>query len=304
MKKLKFYLMELRAPFFTATVVPILLGTAIAYNLNSAFNGFYFVLTLLGGLFLHAGANVINDYFDHKSNNDELNKEFVSPFTGGSRMIQEKLLTPKEVLIEAIICLALGSAIGIYLTIQVGWVILAIGIFGVFSAIFYVDPIVKLVGRGIGEFFIGLNFGVAMTFGAYFVQTAQFSWMPIIASLPVAILIAALLYINEFQDAKADELVGKNHLIVRLGKKRAVTGYIFLMIATYLAVVISVVTDILPPITLISLLTTPIAIKAIKVAQENYEDSMKLVPANVSTILNHLLTGLLLIVSFFVDKWI
>ncbi|MBC8183165.1 1,4-dihydroxy-2-naphthoate octaprenyltransferase [candidate division KSB1 bacterium] len=304
MNKVKLYLMELRAPFFTATIVPILLGTAIAYNLNSAFNWSYFLLTLLGGLLLHGGSNVINDYFDHKSNNDELNKEFVRPFTGGSRMIQEKLLTPKEVLVEAIVCLVLGSAIGIYLTIKIGWVILAIGIFGVFSAVFYVDPKVKLVSRGIGELFIGLNFGIAMTLGAYYVQTGLFSWIPIIASIPVAILIAALLYINEFQDAKADEAVGKNHLVIRLGKKRAVTGYVLLMIATYLAVVIGVVTDSLPPITLIALLTMPIAFKAIKVAQENYEDSAKLVPANVSTILNHLLTGLLLIVSFFVDKWI
>lgn len=304
MNKVKLYLMELRAPFFTATIVPILLGTAIAYNLNSAFNWSYFLLTLLGGLLLHGGSNVINDYFDHKSNNDELNKEFVRPFTGGSRMIQEKLLTPKEVLVEAIVCLVLGSAIGIYLTIKIGWVILAIGAFGVFSAVFYVDPKVKLVSRGIGELFIGLNFGIAMTLGAYYVQTGLFSWIPIIASIPVAILIAALLYINEFQDAKADEAVGKNHLVIRLGKKRAVTGYVLLMIATYLAVVIGVVTDSLPPITLIALLTMPIAFKAIKVAQENYEDSAKLVPANVSTILNHLLTGLLLIVSFFVDKWI
>ena len=143
-----------------------------------------------------------------------------------------------------------------------------------------------------------------MTFGAYYVQTSQFSWIPIIASLPVAILIAALLYINEFQDAKADAAVGKKHLVIRLGKKRAVTGYIFLMVATYLTVVIGVVTDNLPPTTLIALLTMPIAFKAIKVAQENYEDSAKLVPANISTILNHLLTGLLLVVSFFVDKWI
>jgi 1,4-dihydroxy-2-naphthoate polyprenyltransferase len=304
MSKLKLYLMEMRAPFFTATIVPILLGTAIAYNLNSAFNGFYFTLTLLAGILLHAGANILNDYFDHKSSNDELNKEYVRPFTGGSRMIQEKLLTAKEVLVEALICLIFGSAIGIYLAIKIGWVILAIGIFGVFSAIFYVDPIVKLVGRGIGELFIGLNFGVAMTFGAYYVQASQFSWIPIIASLPVAILIAALLYINEFQDAKADEAVGKNHLVIRLGKKRAVTGYVLLMVATYLAVVIGVVTNNLPPITLIALLTMPIAYKATKVAQDNYEDSAKLVPANVSTILNHLLTGLLLIVSFIVDKWI
>ena len=93
-------------------------------------------------------------------------------------------------------------------------------------------------------------------------------------------------------------------MVIRLGKKQAVNGYILLMLATYLTIVIGVVTDSLPPITLIALLTMPIAFKAIKTAQENYDDSIKLVPANVGTIINHLLTGVLLIASFFIDKWI
>jgi len=262
----------------------------------------YFLLTLVGGILLHAGANVINDYFDHLSKNDELNKEFVRPFTGGSRLIQQGLLTPKEVLGEAIICLFLGSAIGLYLSYKIGWVILVIGIFGVFSAAFYVFPKIILVGRGIGEILIGINFGILMTFGAYFVQTGEFSLVPIVASLPVALLITAVLYINEFQDATADHAVGKNHLVVRLGKKQAVKGYILIMLLTYFTLVFGVVTDTLPPISLIALLTFPLALKSIKIAQVNYEDSIKLVPANASTIMNHLFTGLLLIISFFLDR--
>lgn len=301
MSKVKIWLMELRAPFFTAAIVPVLLGTAIAFNLTGSINWFYFGLTFIGGLLLHAGANVINDYFDHKTQNDELNKEFVRPFTGGSRVIQNKLMTPNEVLTEALICLTLGSLIGIYLSIKISWIILAMGIFGVLSALLYVEPRVNLVGRGVGEIFIGLNFGILMTFGSFFVQTTQFSWIPIIASLPVAILISAVLYINEFQDAKADQAVGKNHLVVRLGKKQAAGGYILMMVFTYLIVVFGVVSDYLPPISLIALLTMPIALKAIKVASKNYDNSIKLAPANASTILAHLLTGLLLIISFFID---
>ena len=302
MKKLKLYLMELRAPFFTASIVPIILGSVIAYHKTQTFNWTYFLLVLIGGIFLHAGANVINDYFDHLSQNDEINKEFVRPFTGGSRLIQEGLLTPKEVLIEAIICLFVGSVIGLYLSYKLGWVILLIGIFGVLSATFYVFPGIILVGRGIGEALIGINFGILMTFGAYYVQTGIFSWVPIVASLPVALLITAVLYINQFQDAKADQSVGKNHLVVRLGKKQAVKGFILIMLLTYLIVVLGVVTDILPPISLIALLTLPLAFKSIKIAQANYDDSIKLVPANASTIMNHLFTGLLLIISFFLDR--
>jgi len=302
MNKGKIWLMEVRAPFFTATIVPILLGAAIAFNLFHTINWFYFILTLLGGLFLHAGANVINDYFDHVTRNDELNKEFIRPFTGGSRVIQNKLMTPKEVLIEALICLGIGSLIGVYLAIKLGWVIIALGVFGVFSAIFYVEPKINLVGRGIGELLIALNFGVFMTFGSFYVQTSQFSWIPIFASLPVALLIAAVLYINEFQDAKADYAVGKTHLVVRWGKKQAVKGYILMIIFTYLVVVLGVVTDNLPPITLISLLTIPIALKAIKTAQQYYDDNIKLAPANAGTIMNHLFTGILLSISFFIDR--
>ena len=302
MKKLKLYLMEVRAPFFTASIVPIVLGSVIAFHTTQTFNWTYFLLVLIGGIFLHAGANVINDYFDHLSQNDEINKEFVRPFTGGSRLIQEGLLTPKEVLIEAIICLFVGSVIGLYLSYKLGWVILLIGIFGVLSATFYVFPGIILVGRGIGEALIGINFGILMTFGAYYVQTGIFSWVPIVASLPVALLITAVLYINQFQDAKADQSVGKNHLVVRLGKKQAVKGFILIMLLTYLIVVLGVVTDILPPISLIALLTLPLAFKSIKIAQANYDDSIKLVPANASTIMNHLFTGLLLIISFFLDR--
>ncbi len=301
MNKLKIWLMELRAPFFSAAIVPVLLGTAIAFHLTGTVNWFYFGLTMFGGVLLHAGANVINDYFDHLSQNDEVNQEYARPFTGGSRVIQNKLMTPKQVLTEAFICLALGSLIGIYLAIKIGWLILVLGIVGVFSAIFYVEPRVNLVGRGIGEIFIGLNFGILMTFGAFYVQTTSFSWIPIIASLPVAILIAAVLYINEFQDAVADHAVGKDHLVVRLGKERAVVGYILMMVFTYLIVVFGVVADYLPPLSLIALLTTPVALKAIQVARENFNDSRKLVPANASTILTHLLTGILLTISFFID---
>ncbi|MFZ5517247.1 MAG: 1,4-dihydroxy-2-naphthoate octaprenyltransferase [Candidatus Zhuqueibacterota bacterium] len=304
MSKLKLWIMEVRAPFFTATLIPVILGTTIAYHMTQSIHWLHFVLTLVGAVMLHAGANVINDYFDHLSRNDEINEEFMRPFSGGSRLIQDKLLTPKEVLVGALIFLFLGSLIGLYFTYKFGWVVLAIGILGVFSAVFYVAPGVNLVARGIGELLIGINFGVLMTLGAYYTQTGSFSWIPIVSSLPVALLIAAVLYINEFPDARADEAVGKNHLVVRFGKERAVKGYIAIILLTYFTVVVSVVTDVLPPVSLIALLTLPLALKSIKVAQENYDNSIKLVPANATTILNHLFTGLLLILSFFLDHLI
>ena len=135
--KVKSYIMELRAPFFGASIVPIILGSVIAWSRFGDFNWFYFFLTLIAGVLFNAGTNVANDYFDHRSGNDAVNTEFVRPFTGGSRLIQEKLLAPREVLIFSLMLFALGSLIGVYLLFQVGIGILLLGIIGFLSGFFY-----------------------------------------------------------------------------------------------------------------------------------------------------------------------
>jgi len=300
-ERIKLWLMEVRAPFFTATIVPILLGTAIAWAREDIFHGGLFVLTLLGALLLHAGANMINDYFDHLLGTDAINVEFVRPFTGGSRMIQEGLLTPRQVLTASVLCLALGSLVGLYLASVRGWVILLLGVIGLFSAVFYVTPAFSLSAIGMGELVIGLNFGVLMTLGAYYVQTGQFSWEPVVASLPVALLIAGVLYINEFQDAAADAAVGRRHLVVRLGKRLAAQGYAVLMVAVYLTLALSVLLGGVTPITLLGLLTIPLSAKAVRVARTYYDDPQRLTPANATTIQVHLLTGLLIILGYLLE---
>ena len=296
--RLKLWIAETRAPFFTATIVPILLGSVIAWARGEPFRWGLFFLTLLGGLLLHAGANMINDYMDHLRGTDAVNVEFVRPFTGGSRMIQEGLLTPRQILTASVLCLALGSVVGLYLASVRGWVILLIGAVGIFSAVFYVTPGFSLSAIGVGELFIGLNFGVLMTLGAHTVQTGRFSWEPVLASLPVALLIAAVLYINEFQDAAADGAVGRRHLVVRLGKRLAAQGYAALMLAVYLSLLLGVLLDGVTPWALLGLLTVPLAFKAVQVALAHYDDSQQLVPANAGTIQVHLLTGLLMIVGY------
>ena len=292
MGKLKIYLAELRAPFFTGSVTPALLGAAIAWERTGHVNLFLLFLTILGLVFLHGGANVANDYYDHLSGTDDVNKEYIRPFTGGSRMIQNGAMTPREVLIEALALYAMAGAIGAYLAWVCGPMILVLGAIGVFSGFFYCAPPFKLVHRGIGEFFIGLNFGVLITLGAFYVQARSFSWEAFVASVPMALLITAILYINEFPDEAADRAAGKRHLVVRLGKKRAVAGYAGIMAATYIVIIIAVVARWLTPWALLGLVAVPIAAKAVAVARKNYDDSKALEPANALTIISHLVTGL------------
>jgi 1,4-dihydroxy-2-naphthoate octaprenyltransferase len=300
-RKLRHWTTELRPSFLVAPLVSIILGATIAWMREGAFNLTYFILTLIGGLAVHAGSNVVNDYFDYKSGNDEVNREFVRPFSGGSRMIQLGLLTPLEVLAGALALFALGAGIGLYLTWRVGYAVLVLGVIGVFSGYFYTAPPVNLASRGIGEAIVGLNFGALMVLGAYYVQTGTLAVEPLVASIPVSLLIAAVLYINEFPDYVADKAVGKDNLVVRLGRDRAVIGFMVMIVGAYGALAIALFYGILPAYASISFLTVPFAIKAMIYAARHHSSSFDLVPANVLTIIAHLFTGLLLSLGYLIE---
>lgn len=296
--KARSWVIAFRIPFLTASVVPVLLGTAIAWVGTGVIGWGSFVLTLIAAVSLHTGANVINDYFDHVSGNDEANTELVRPFSGGSRVIQSGLLTSLEVLLGGLFLFFLASLIGLYLTWTRGPFILALGAVGLVSGLFYTGRPFNWASRGMGELLVGLNFGVLMTLGAYYVQTGSLSWIPIMAAIPVALLMAAVLWINEFPDYGADRAVGKRTLVVRLGRPRAAVVYSVLMVCAYLILLAEVVAGILPPVALLGLIAFPISLRAIQYAMKHYASSFDLVPANALTVVSHLATGLLLTLAF------
>ncbi len=299
--KFKLYLLELRAPFLTASIIPVVLGSTIAWSSEGTFHPLYFLLTLTGAVLIHAGVNVSNDYFDHLSGNDEANVSFVRPFTGGSRMIQRGLLSPREVLSEALILLSAGVAIGLYLFYVRGTVVLLFGIIGVITGFFYTAPPLMLVGRGIGELFVGLDFGVLMVAGAYYVQTGRLSPEPFIASLPIALFIAAVLYINEFQDYEADRATGKRNLVVRLGRKRASLGYVLMISGAYVAIAISAAIGAISSFSLIAFLALPISLRGMITALRHYDDNVKLVPANAATVMGHIFCGVFMAAGYIAE---
>ncbi len=163
--KVRAWFNELRLPFATASIIPILLGSAIAWATTGMFLWDTFLLTLIGGVCIHLGANIANDYWDYRQGSDNINVEYIRPFTGGSRMIQQGLLSPREVLTGSIIFFSLGAIIGLYLAFTRGFIILVIGVLGVFLAFFYTAPPFKFVSRGIGETVIGICFGLLLTLG-------------------------------------------------------------------------------------------------------------------------------------------
>ena len=285
-----------RAPFLTATIMPILIGAAwVAFQgTTTAFPWGMFGLALLGGIALHIAANTYNDYFDWTSGTDSINNDYFLPYSGGSRSIELGLITEKKLFSVATVALIISGLTGLAIAAFQGPAILMFGLFGAFSAYFYTAPPLRLAARkGLGELLIGLNFGPLMTAGTVFTLTGKVTWQDFVIGLPIGMLITAILWINQFPDLEADKLAGKHNLVVVLGKKQARWGYLFLMVAAFGLTLSGVIAQTFPIGALLILGALPLAITATRVLFQRYQERT-LVEANVATIKLHSIAGLLM----------
>ncbi|NIQ06475.1 MAG: prenyltransferase [Candidatus Korarchaeota archaeon] len=295
--KFTLWLREVRPAFFTCTIVPVILGTTVAWYQQEVFHLRYFLLTLVGTLFLHAGANMIDDYFDYTSGADThpFYEEVDSPFFGGSGVLVEGALDPRSVYWAALCCFGIGGVIGLLLAWLIHWIVAVLGLIGFIFGYYHVTIFSK---KGLGEFSLFLNFGLLITFGSYYVQTHHVSLAPIVASFPVGLLMACILLINGVPDKVADESVGKKTIPVRVGRKQAVNIYSTLVIGMYLFIGLAIVVDLMPFPTVLSFLLLPLAGKSILVAQHHHDQPQKFLFANLGTYLLHLFTGLALTLGY------
>lgn len=289
-----------RAPFLTASIMPVLIGASwvAAGGSVMSFPWAPFVLALIGGMALHVAANVFNDYFDWTGGTDPANNDYFQPLSGGSRAIELRLISEKALFGVGWVALGVATLCGLVLMIAFGrWSLLLFGLFGAFSAFFYTAPPLRLAARrGIGELLIGLNFGPMMTAGTIYSLTGSLSVVDFLIGLPIGLLITAVLWINQFPDYEADQATGKINLVVALGKKRARWGYALLVIGAFVLVVAGVLAGMIPWGTLIMLVALPIAVSAIRILFRHYADRA-LVSANQSTIKLHMTAGLLMTIG-------
>lgn len=292
----------IRVPFFTATIIPVALGSIIAWYDTNTFLWARFWMAMVGGILIHAGTNLTNDYFDHISGCDERNPN-PTPFSGGSRVIQEGLIPARRIFYASLFCFILGGVIGLYLNYISGKnVILFVGAIGIFLGIFYTAKPLRIGYGSLGELAVGIGFGPLMVMGSYYVQAQGLPFKTFLISIPIGILIALVLFINEFPDYVADKSVGKRTLVVILGKRNAVIVYHGLLLAAYLFIITLVIFRFLPSFALITLFSLPLASKAFSVSKNNFDKIYELLPANASTIGLHSIIGILLCVGFVLDK--
>ena len=291
----------MRLPFLSATIMPILVGAAVAKFMGFTVDWAWLGLTLLGGALLHVGTNTSNDYFDHLSGTDNLNYNYSNKgLNGGSRGIQMGLITPNGVRNLTIVVFALSILVGIPLIQKAGMAVLWLGLIGFLSGLFYTAPPFRFSSRkGLGELLIGLNFGPLMVAGSTLIQTGQLLPEAFLAGIPLGFLIAAVVYINEFPDHDSDKATGKNTLIVVFGPEKARVGYVALVSGAFLSIVLLVLNGTFPSLVLIALLASYFGFTSIQTLYKYYNDRL-LEPANWGTIIMHSLTGLLL----FVGLWL
>ncbi len=306
LSKTKIWLSQMRANFLLLAVVLVAIGLMFAakYQPFEEFNFAHALLILIGVISAHSSVNLFNEYFDYK-NKIDFNTER-TPFSGGSGMLTAGYTNYKSVLITAISTLIVSVIIGIYFAIVSNWIILLIAAIGAFAIIFYTNFLAKIL---LGELFAGLTLGTLVVIGTYIAMTAspemtlanlvpQEVWL---VSIPPGILTALLLLLNEFPDAKADKEGGRNHLVIRLGKKKAAYLYFFGLFSTFGIIILLPILEVASPWLYLALLPIPLAFKAGMSAIKHGDDTIKLIPSLGINVLVVLSTDLLLAVSVLIE---
>lgn len=286
------YLAATRPAFLTVTLVACLLGLATAAWGGVAINGLRAAVTIAFALLAHAGVNVINDYYDALNGSDAANQERLFPFTGGSRFIQNGVLSLRQTAVFGYALLLAVIPAGLWLTVHAGPGLLLIGLAGLFVGWAYSAPPFKLMCRGLGELAIVAGW-LLVVLGTDYVQRGSLATAPLLAGLPYALLVAAILYINQFPDRSADASVGKRTLVVRLPGAQASFGYRLLVGLAYASLALAVGQGALPPAAGLALLTLPLSWQAARQLGRHAGQPAALAPAIKLTIAAANLHGLL-----------
>jgi 1,4-dihydroxy-2-naphthoate octaprenyltransferase len=288
----------LRYHFIPPSIFPATLGALIAWAVNHTFYPFYFFLVLLGVVVNHMALNMADDYFDFKHAVDHLQSEEKNPYSGGSGTLSSGLIRPQAMLKAFVLCFAITVAIGLYLTVLRGFPVLLFGLLGVFCSVFYTAPPISFSHHGLGELGQLICFGTVIGLGSYFVQTQKLILEAFLATLPLGIMLFSMIVINEIPDYHEDRLAGKLTLVARYGKRQGLKLYVASWACTYSVIIGGVLLQVLPLTALLALVSLPLALRSIHALRANYENPLKLAPANFDMMRAHSVTALGLIAAY------
>ena len=282
----------IRIRFLLSSVIAVFLGLVINWWQHQTIDAINAALTFAGVIALHASVDLLNDYWDFKRNIDMKTKR--TKFSGGTGVLPEGLLKPKEVYTAGVIALILGAAIGGYFIFLNGVTIAIILAFAIVSIYFYST---RIVDSGLGEVFVAIK-GTMIVLGTYFVQSSGIIIESVLGGVVLGVLSSMVLFVNSIPDFDADKASGRKTLVIILGKKRAASVIWVFPVVTYGVIIAGVMTQVLPIFSLITLLTIPLLIKLGLGLKQSLDNTEKLVPIMSSCVWYSRITGVLLVLSF------
>lgn len=251
------WLMAIRVPTLPAAVVPVLVGSATALG-DGLFRPLAFLAALVAALLIQVGTNLANDYFDHQKGADTAER------LGPTRVTSSGLLAPATVRNAMILCFALAALCGVYLISVGGWPILVIGVLSIAAGILYTGGPFPLGYNGLGDLFTFIFFGLVAVVGTDYLHSGAFRWVALLASLPVAMLVTAIIVVNNLRDAPTDRRAGKRTTAVIFGETFARSEYALLLIGAYLLLPVAWLWGGGSPVSLIAWLSLPLAMNLLE----------------------------------------
>jgi len=288
------WLRVIRVRFLLASVIAVMTGLALNWSQNGSIDYFDAVLTFAGVMALHASVDLLNDYWDFKRGIDT--KTTRTKMSGGTGVLPEGLLKPSSVYRAGVIFLVLGSLIGSYFVITYGILIAIILGFAIISIYFYST---KIVDSGLGEFFVAVK-GSMIVIGTFYIQSGQVNVESILAGIVIGTLSSLVLFIASFPDHDADKSKGRKTLVIAVGKDKARKLFWIFPLIAYGIIIIGVMLNYLPFLTLISLMSFPLMIKSGIGLQKHFESINNLEPYMSLSLKFSRLTGILFIIGFLI----
>lgn len=296
-QSLKAWIQAFRPFSYTASVIPVLLGAALAVHLQQKSNWPLFPLILLASVLLQAGTNLVSEYFDFKKGVDR------EETFGSSRVLVDQLLLPKQVLFAGLVCFAVSVGIGMVFIVLLGWKILLLGAIGLLGGFFYTAVPVGYKYLGLGDLLVFCLMGPLMVIGSFYVLTYSYHHHVLVISLPVGFLVAGILSGNNLRDMAHDTQANINTTATVLGPRLARLEYSALTAGAFLSTLVMIGFGVLPLWSLMILPAILPAVKNIKAALNSTMDKPEDIAAlDVQTAQLHTLLGLLLIASLVLER--
>jgi 1,4-dihydroxy-2-naphthoate polyprenyltransferase len=275
----------------TAAFVPVLLGTALAIQTDSIHFGL-FTAMLIASLLIQAATNMFNEYFDYKRGLDNENSVGI-----GGAIVRDGI-KPKTVINLAFGLYGLALLLGIYICASTSWWLAAIGLVCMAAGYFYTGGPLPIAYTPFGEIVAGFFMGGLIILISFYIQTAEVTTTSVLVSIPISILVGAILLANNIRDLDGDKEFGRKTLAILMGRKKAIAFLASMFIVSYLWVFVLIFTQITSPWLAIVLLSIPKAVKATK-GFIGKKMPIEMMPAMKATAQTNTIFGFLLSIGLF-----